>query len=161
MSMRQTSLLGFVKSTSSISCVSVESNALVDSNAGKPSRCTSGIEYFSAEDVNFSTGEPLRPSCATPLVPQEQQCTGDWCSACRIALERISECLKFQIFLGACPQTPIEELPYAVLQVRPPQNEIASYAYVNTWLVKNLQYVLTTFDSTLCSSVALLASMVD
>ena len=41
-----------------------------------------------------------RPSCAAPLVPQEQQCIGDWCNAGRIALEVVSECLKFQIFLG-------------------------------------------------------------
>ena len=133
MSLRQTSLLGFVKSTSSISCVGAESNALVDSNAGKPSRCTSGIEYFGAEDGKSSTGEPSRPSCATPLVPQEQHCTGDWCSTCRIALERISECLKYQIFLAACPQTPTVELPYAALHTVPtssaPQNEIASYTY--------------------------------
>ena len=164
MSIRQTSLLGFVKSTSSISCVGAESNALVDSNTGKPSRCTSGIEYFGAEDGKSSTGEPSRPSCATPLVPQEQQCTGDWCSACRIALERISVCLNFQIFLGGggMPPNPHREAAICSPTSLASQNEIASYAYVNTWLVKNLQYVLTTFDSTLsCSSVALLASTVD
>ena len=38
------------RSTSSIGCVGAESNALVDSNAGEPSRCTSGIKYFGAED---------------------------------------------------------------------------------------------------------------
>ena len=50
-----------------------------------------------------------RPSCAATLVSPEQQCTGDCCSSCRFALEMISECLNFQIFLGgggACPQTP-------------------------------------------------------
>ena len=110
--MRQTSLLGFVKGTSSIGCVGAESNAPVGSNAGEPSRCTSGIEYFGAEDGTVYPSSPVlvnlhaSPSCATPLVPQEQQCTGDWCSACRIALERISECLKFQIFLGGMPPDP-------------------------------------------------------
>ena len=67
MPMRQTSLLRFVKSSSSIGCVGAESNAPVDSNAGEPSRCTSGIEYFGAEDgtsVKFSTGEP---SCKAQL----------------------------------------------------------------------------------------------
>ena len=67
MPMRQTSLLGFVKGTSSIGCVGAESNAPVDSNAGEPSRCTSGIEYFCAEDgtsVESSIGEP---SCKAQL----------------------------------------------------------------------------------------------
>ena len=94
----------FVKSTSSIGQVGAESNALVDSNAGEPTRpCTCGIDYFGAEDgtsVDSSTGKPSRPSCAATLVPQEQQCTGDCCSACRIALETVSECPKFRIFLG-------------------------------------------------------------
>ena len=59
------------------------------------------------QSVESSTGEPsCRPSCATPLVPQEQQCTDDWCSACRITLERISECLNFQIFRGGVPPDP-------------------------------------------------------
>jgi len=43
-----------------------------------------------AEDgtsLESSTSETLRPSFAATLVPQEQQCTGDCCSACRIALE--------------------------------------------------------------------------
>ena len=65
--MRQTSLLGFVKNTSSIGCVGAENNAPVDSNAGEPSRCTSDIEYFGAEDgtsVESSTGEP---SCKAQL----------------------------------------------------------------------------------------------
>ena len=56
------------KSTSSIGCVGAESNALVDSNAGEPSRCTSGIKYFGTEDgtsVESSTGEPSKP----PVVP--------------------------------------------------------------------------------------------
>ena len=79
MSMRQMSLQGFVKSTSSIVCVGTESNAPVDSNAGEPIRpCTRGIDYFGAEDgtsVESSTGKPSRPSCAAPLVPQEQQYT--------------------------------------------------------------------------------------
>ena len=49
--MRQMSLLGFVKSTSSIGCVGAENNAPVDSNAGEPTRpCTSGIDCFGAED---------------------------------------------------------------------------------------------------------------
>ena len=71
-----------------------------------------------------------RPSCAAPLVPQEQQCTGDWCSACRIALERISEWLKYQIFLGGIPRDPPKRSCHTQpLQVLPPQNETASYAY--------------------------------
>ena len=68
----------FVKSTSSIGCVGTESNAPIDSNAGEPTRpCTSGIDYFGAEDgssVESSTIEPSRSSCAATLVPQEQQC---------------------------------------------------------------------------------------
>ena len=36
MSMRQTSLLGFAKSTSSIGCVGGESHAHVDFNTGEP-----------------------------------------------------------------------------------------------------------------------------
>ena len=92
----ETSSLGFIKSTSSIGCVGAESNAPVDSNAGGPSRCTSGIKYFGADDgTSVLVNLHARPSCAAPLVPQKQQCTGDWYSACRIALERISECLKF------------------------------------------------------------------
>ena len=43
-------LTGLVKSTSSIGCVGAERNTPVDSNAGGPYRCTSGIEYFGAED---------------------------------------------------------------------------------------------------------------
>ena len=51
MSMRQMSLLGFVKSTSSTGCVGRESNVPVDSNTGEPTRpCTSGIDCFGAED---------------------------------------------------------------------------------------------------------------
>ena len=47
MLMRQTSLLGFVKSISSTGCVGAESNAPVDSNAGESTRpYTSGIELF-------------------------------------------------------------------------------------------------------------------
>ena len=71
-----------------------------------------------------------RPSCAAPLVPQEQQCTGDWCSACRIALERISEWLKYQIFLGGIPQDPHRGAAIrSSYKFCPPQNETASYAY--------------------------------
>ena len=77
------SLLGFVKSASSIGCVDAESNVPADSNAGEPTRpCTSGIDCFGAEDgtsVKSSTGEPSRPSCAATFVSQEQQCTGDCC----------------------------------------------------------------------------------
>ena len=41
----------FVESTSSIGCVGAESNAPIDSNAWEPTRpCTSGIDYFGAED---------------------------------------------------------------------------------------------------------------
>ena len=67
MPMRQMSLLGFVKSTSSIGCVGTESNAPVGSNTGEPSRCTSGIEYFGTEDgtsIESNTGEP---SCKAQL----------------------------------------------------------------------------------------------
>ena len=96
--------LGFVKSTSSIGCDGAESNAPVYSNSGEHKRpCTSGINYFGAEDgtsVKSSTCDPSRPSCPTTLEPQQQQCTGDCCSACRIALEAISEYLNLQIFLG-------------------------------------------------------------
>ena len=72
-----------------IGCVGAESNAPVDSNAGEPSRCTSAKEYFGAEDgtsIESSTGEPSCNAqlCRSSLVPQEQQCTGDWCSACRL-----------------------------------------------------------------------------
>ena len=81
----------FVKSTSSIGCVGTESNAPIDSNAGEPTRpCISGIDYFGTEDassVESSTIDPSRSSCAATILPQEQQCTGDCCSACRIALE--------------------------------------------------------------------------
>ena len=63
--MRQTSLLGFIKSTSSIGCVCTECNY----NAGKPTRlCTSGIDYFDPEDgtsVESSSGEPI---CAATFV---------------------------------------------------------------------------------------------
>ena len=62
MSMRQMSLLGFVKSASSIGCVGTGNNASVNCNAGEPTRlCTSGIDYFGAQDgtsVESSTGEP-------------------------------------------------------------------------------------------------------
>ena len=60
--------------------------------------------------VESSTGEPSRSSCAATFVPQEQQCTSDCCrsmteitasNSCRIALETISECVKFQI-LWSC-----------------------------------------------------------
>ena len=75
--MRQTSS---VKTTSSIGCVGGESNAPVDFNAARS--CTSGIDCFGAEagiSVEYSTGEPSRPSCAATFVSQEQQCTGDCC----------------------------------------------------------------------------------
>ena len=65
-----------LKSTSSIGCVSAESNAPIYSNAGEPKRpCTSGTDYSGAEDgitVESSTGDSSRPSCAATLVPQEQ-----------------------------------------------------------------------------------------
>ena len=64
MSMRQASLLGFVKHTSSIDCVGTESNA----PAGEPTRpCTSDLNCFGTENgtsVESRTGEPSRPSSA-------------------------------------------------------------------------------------------------
>ena len=51
-----------------IGCVGAESNAPVDSNTGESTRpCTSGIDYFGAEDstsCESSTGDPSRLSCA-------------------------------------------------------------------------------------------------
>ena len=61
MSMRRTSLLGFVKSNSSIGCVGAESNAPMLGISGEPTRpCTSDINCSGAEYGAFiesGTGE--------------------------------------------------------------------------------------------------------
>ena len=96
--MRQMSLLGFVKSTSSIGCVGPENNAPVDSNAGEPTRpCTSGIDCFGAEDgihqsdsVESSTGEPSRPSCATTFVSREYELTAAFVSQRQLFFGKIT-----------------------------------------------------------------------
>ena len=69
--------------------------------------------------------KPSKNACLIDIICS--QYTSDWCSAYRIALERISECLKFQVCLGGMPPT---QLPYAAPTSSPRQNEIVSYTYV-------------------------------
>ena len=69
MSMRQTSILGFVKSTSRVGCVGGESNAPVDFNVGKPTRlCTSGIDCFGVEDGTVHPSSPALVNLQGPVV---------------------------------------------------------------------------------------------